>query len=163
MNPTIRRVVTGHDARGRSAKLIDEKVAIAPIAPGGARVATIWSSDVIPVDNSIDREGSTSIMNIGEKSGSVLHVVDFPPGYSFPFHRTVSMDYGVVLQGVIHLQLEEGEVVEMTPGDVFVQRGTNHSWHNRSEKWVRMLISLLPAKPMMVGGKKVEGTFILPE
>jgi hypothetical protein len=42
------------------------------------------------------------------------------------------------------------------PGDVVVQRGTLHSWENRSSEWVRWIVVLLGADPTMVevqGGK----------
>ena len=45
-------------------------------------------------------------------------------------HTTRTIDYGIVLSGELDLELDEGEV-RLTAGDVVVQRGTRHAWHNR--------------------------------
>lgn len=71
-------------------------------------------------------------------------------------HRTVSLDYGVVLEGEIELVLDSGESRIMKRGDVSVQRGTNHLWKNRSQtEWGRMLYVLQEAKPIEINGKRL--------
>lgn len=88
--------------------------------------------------------------------GSVLRIVDLRPGGESPMHRTVSLDYGVVLEGEIELVLDSGETRVMRRGDVSIQRGTNHLWRNRSAtEWGRMLYVLQEARPLEVGGKKL--------
>ena len=57
-------------------------------------------------------------------------------------HRTESVDYGVVISGEMTLVLDVGETL-LSPGDVVVQRGTNHAWANRSGKPCRMLFVLV--------------------
>lgn len=57
-------------------------------------------------------------------------------------HRTESVDYGVVLHGALTLVLDDSEV-ELHPGDIVVQRGTNHAWANRSGAPCRMLFVLV--------------------
>ena len=57
-------------------------------------------------------------------------------------HRTRTVDYGIVLAGEIYLVLDEGETL-LKPGDVVVQRGTNHAWSNRSDKPCRMAFVLI--------------------
>jgi mannose-6-phosphate isomerase-like protein (cupin superfamily) len=46
-------------------------------------------------------------------------------------HRTATMDYDIVLEGIIGLELDNGAEVALKPGDVVVQNGTPHRWHNR--------------------------------
>src|SRR5450755_4360941 len=41
--------------------------------------------------------------------GTALRVVDLGPGTSSPMHRTVSLDYIVVLEGEVELELDSGE------------------------------------------------------
>jgi mannose-6-phosphate isomerase-like protein (cupin superfamily) len=53
-------------------------------------------------------------------------------------HRTEAVDYGVVIDGELTLVLDDEEV-QLRPGSVVVQRGTNHAWANRSGKPCRML------------------------
>lgn len=62
--------------------------------------------------------------------GTVWRTVDFPPGYTSPIHRTLSLDFGVVLEGEIELLLDSGETRLLKRGDVAVQRGTNHAWED---------------------------------
>ena len=57
-------------------------------------------------------------------------------------HRTESVDYGVVIAGECTLVLDEGEV-QLRPGSVVIQRGTNHAWANRSGQVCRMLFVLV--------------------
>lgn len=69
-------------------------------------------------------------------------------------HRTVSLDYGIVLEGDVELILDSGETRPMKRGDVAVQRGTNHAWRNMSsDKWSRMIYILQPSQPLEIGGQ----------
>jgi quinol monooxygenase YgiN len=43
------------------------------------------------------------------------------------FHRTSSVDFMILLEGQLKLLLEEGEI-DLEPGDIVVQRATNHAW-----------------------------------
>ncbi len=45
-------------------------------------------------------------------------------------HTTPTVDYGVVLEGEIVLDLDAGETTLLRPGDVVVQNGTRHAWRN---------------------------------
>lgn len=57
-------------------------------------------------------------------------------------HRTESVDYGIVIEGELTLVLDDSEV-ELKPGSVVIQRGTNHAWANRSGKPCRILFILV--------------------
>ena len=61
-------------------------------------------------------------------------------------HRTKSVDYGIVISGEIYLVLDDREVL-MRPGDVCIQRGTNHAWSNRSETNCIMAFVLIDGDP----------------
>ena len=70
-------------------------------------------------------------------------------------HRTVSLDYGVVLIGEIELILDSGETRLMKAGDICIQRGTMHAWRNTSAtEWARMMYVLQPSLPIEIGGQK---------
>jgi mannose-6-phosphate isomerase-like protein (cupin superfamily) len=63
-----------------------------------------------------------------------------------PFmHRTQTIDYGIVLEGELTLIMDKGETV-VRPGDVVVQRGTNHAWANRSGNNCRIAFILIDGK-----------------
>lgn len=57
-------------------------------------------------------------------------------------HRTETIDYAIVLEGELHLILDDSEVL-LKAGDVTVQVGTNHAWSNRSEKPCRIAFILI--------------------
>jgi mannose-6-phosphate isomerase-like protein (cupin superfamily) len=60
-------------------------------------------------------------------------------------HRTETVDYGVVIEGEVTLVLDDSEV-QLKPGSVVVQRGTNHAWANRSGRPCRMLFVLVDGR-----------------
>lgn len=60
-------------------------------------------------------------------------------------HRTETVDYGVVIDGELTLVLDN-EDVQLGPGSVVVQRGTNHAWANRSGRPCRMLFVLVDGR-----------------
>jgi mannose-6-phosphate isomerase-like protein (cupin superfamily) len=63
-----------------------------------------------------------------------------------PFmHRTQTIDYGIVLEGELTLIMDKGETV-VRPGDVVIQRGTNHAWANRSRNNCRIAFILIDGK-----------------
>jgi quercetin dioxygenase-like cupin family protein len=73
-------------------------------------------------------------------------------------HRTNSVDYGIVLDGELDMELDGGEVVHLRRGDVVVQRGTNHAWINNSSQPCRMAWILIDATPVKVGDQALQPT-----
>lgn len=62
------------------------------------------------------------------------------------FHRTDSIDYGVVLEGEITLQLDDGRESLLRQGDVVVQMGTRHAWRNTGNSPARLLFVMVGAQ-----------------
>jgi len=151
----IRRVVTGHDAQGRSTVLIDEQVKNQHAPRPSAIFSVIWSSEGFPVDNdsSDDRAGVT--VPTALDNGTVFRVVSFGPGVAPRNHRTSSLDYGVVMSGEIEMVLDTGSV-HLKPGDVLVQRGTIHDWINNGSEPCVIAFTLVGAKPVSAGGKTLD-------
>ncbi len=77
--------------------------------------------------------------------GSIIRVVEMRAGHRSPMHRTSTIDYGIVLEGEVFLVMEDSETV-LHPGDIVIQRGTNHAWDNRSDRPARMVFILLAAE-----------------
>jgi quercetin dioxygenase-like cupin family protein len=50
------------------------------------------------------------------------------------FHASQSIDYVIILKGELYLELESGPEVLLRAGDVVIQNGTWHAWHNRSDE-----------------------------
>ena len=49
-------------------------------------------------------------------------------------HRTQSVDFGIVLDGEIWLELDGGEQRQLTRGDTVVQLAGRHAWRNKSDQ-----------------------------
>lgn len=78
------------------------------------------------------------------------------PGNASPLHRTVSLDYAVIIFGEVELSLDSGEKRTMGPGEAVVQRATAHAWRNTSEtEWARMLFCMIPSEKVVVGGREL--------
>ena len=75
---------------------------------------------------------------IGDASASTVKATSPHP----LMHRTESVDYGIVIEGELTLVLDDTEV-QLRPGSVVIQRGTNHAWANRSGRPCRMLFVLV--------------------
>ncbi len=108
--------------------------------------------------------------------GTSLHFVTFPPSLVFAdpsfdgeaarsealirlrgladdfekedpaMHKTNTVDYAVVYEGEIWLELDDGKTVHLKKGDVVVQHGTRHAWRNRDTAPVTMLFFLNGAR-----------------
>lgn len=61
-------------------------------------------------------------------------------------HTTDSVDYGVLIEGEMHLELDDGATKKLAPRDVVIQNGTRHAWRNKSDKPATMLFMLVGAK-----------------
>jgi mannose-6-phosphate isomerase-like protein (cupin superfamily) len=46
-------------------------------------------------------------------------------------HATDTVDYDIIMSGQITMELEDGCEVTLGPGDILIQTGTRHAWHNR--------------------------------
>ena len=60
-------------------------------------------------------------------------------------HTTPTVDYGVVLDGEVWLELDDGKTVHLKEHDVVVQNGTRHAWRNKGTKPVTMAFVLIGA------------------
>ena len=148
----IRRVVTGHDDKGKAMVAIDEVSRDVVSFRPGATVANIWSTAGFPVDNNGLRDTAKEITATTRAGGTVFRVIEFAPGVAPRNHRTDSIDYAVVLAGEIDMTLDD-QVVTLRAGDVLVQRGTIHNWINRSDVPCVIAFVLIDAKPVEHDGK----------
>jgi mannose-6-phosphate isomerase-like protein (cupin superfamily) len=152
MSLKIRRVVTGHDAKGRAVVKIDEVSRKIAANRPGASSTVVWTTAGFPVDNSDDFDGAQRDVHTSEADGTVFRVVQFEPGVSPRLHRTDSVDYAVVISGEIFMALDESEV-HLKAGDVLVQRGTIHNWVNRGKEPCVIAFVLIGARPVVAGGR----------
>lgn len=171
----IRRVVTGHDADGKAVIIFDGAAPNVRIRDNGGGSSALWRTTSTPADNTGSDDAVVGqIPLVPPEGGSVFRIVEFAPegaaeadeaagslaralGAHVPeggalrhpgSHRTDSIDYAVVISGEIDMWLDdEADDVHLGPGDIVVQRGTNHAWVNRGTEPCVMAFVLIDAKP----------------
>ena len=148
----LRRVVTGHDANGRTVVTIDEVSKNITSSRPRQTACVVWTTESFPVNNTGDADQGLRKVGTTLSNGTVFRVVEFGPGVAPRNHRTDSIDYAVVLSGEIDMELDDS-VVHLNAGDVLVQRGTIHNWVNRSTKPCAIAFVLIDAKPVEVDGR----------
>src|SRR3954468_12837107 len=139
-----RRIVTGHDASGRSVVLSDVP-SPKTIDVGTAAFHEIWVTDRVPAAIPATEPEPTDrpVRTPPPADGVLIRFTEMVPGAESPMHRTESVDVGVVLEGETWLLLDDGSETRVGPGDAVVQRGTMHAWANRSGRPVRMVFVLI--------------------
>ena len=171
----IRRIVTGHNAKGRSVILSDGPSPHVLTIPGQANfgLTNLWITDRVPADNTGAHDAAAvPVVLEPPPGGSIFRVVEFPPdntlagfdrkaafesmgaGHAMDedasrhpgMHKTATVDYAIVLSGEIWALMDEGETL-LRAGDVLVQRGTNHAWSNRSNVPCLVAFILISARP----------------
>jgi quercetin dioxygenase-like cupin family protein len=153
MSLQIRRVVTGHDAKGRARVEADEIAKNVISNRPGASSCVIWSTKGFPVYNDEFNDPTTGSFKTTVEGGTVFRIVHYGPGVTPRNHRTDSIDYAVVISGEIEMELDDGVVAKLKAGDVLVQRGTIHNWINRGTEACVIAFVLISAKPVTVAGK----------
>ncbi|GAB3114343.1 cupin domain-containing protein [Aestuariicella hydrocarbonica] len=152
--PSVRRIVTGHNAQGKAVFINDAAFETQLIPSGDAEFTLLWTAPDLPVDNNDPVDGREREAGLTLNGGSVMRVVDMLPGESSPMHRTNSLDYGIVLSGELELELDDGEKTLLHAGDIVVQRGTMHLWRNPSAtERCRIVFILTEATAVEVDGK----------
>jgi len=171
-----RRIVTGHDERGRSVVLWDGEspFSFSLEKAGGLQLTELWETRSSPADNHGTNEAADHERRIEPiNGGTVFRIIEYPPDHErlktlapeeffsgmgaqaadsasrrHPgMHKTRTIDYCVVLRGQIWAVLDESEVL-LRAGDCLVQRGTNHAWSNRSNEPCVIAFVLVAAKPL---------------
>lgn len=78
---------------------------------------------------------------------------DFAPDFAERFepdspgkHTTDSIDYDIVLDGEIWLELDD-ETKHLRTGDIVIQGGTRHAWRNNGDRPATMCFVLIGVKP----------------
>ncbi|KAI1660855.1 hypothetical protein F4813DRAFT_266251 [Daldinia decipiens] len=165
--PGLRQIVrhiTGNNANGESRFLSSDHGEHYRFMVEHQAVANIiYSTRETPVD----LNANADIIKAHEQeppfhypNGSIVRMIDFGPGVESPFHRALTIDYGIVLEGVFELTLDSGEKRILRQSDICVQRATAHKWKNITGNGTlpgRMLWVLLDTKEVTIDGKKISG------
>ena len=171
--PTIRRIVTGDDAKGNS-RIVEDAPASAvrnvPARPG-YRAVNVWRTEQTPAKiNAVDTIHNHQGI-LPPRNGTILRIIDFPPEPrdEGELRRQLDSTFGGIYRDAAHDRrpgkhpgmhrtetvdyaiVLEGEIwavldereTLMRAGDVLIQRGTNHAWANRSDRTARIAFVLI--------------------
>ncbi len=173
----VRRVVTGHDAAGRSVVMSDDALEGPENKDWpGLGMTILWTSSRTPADNNGPAQSDRRVAFPGP-NGTSFEISQIPPESELAampeerrtrvlsvarrmkgtlesdrtreprMHATQSVDYLVVLSGELTLLLDEGEVT-LKPFDTVIQRGTNHAWINRGSEPALLVSVVVGAEPL---------------
>lgn len=171
----VRRVVTGHDASGKSIFVSDETVTpVEPMMLPGFQTYYLWGGDKTPQfpdDGSMpewhtyfppiggfrfsmftvppqttaapaDLDVEAAVADAEAKLPGLMRYLDpSDPG----MHTTDTIDFEVVLEGTVVLELDDGAEVTLQPGDAVVQNGTRHRWKNPGDTPARLALFICGA------------------
>jgi mannose-6-phosphate isomerase-like protein (cupin superfamily) len=175
-NPSVRRVVTGTDSRGRSHVLMDGN----PTHVFGGFLTQVWVTDRVPTSNTGTNDNADRPQRLEPPPGGtqLVFFVLAPQSASASvapaemeknvagmfealggsharvdmsrnvgMHKTKTVDYVILLSGEVDLLLDDGEV-HLKPSDIVIQRGTNHAWVNTGTETALLAGVLIDAEPL---------------
>ena len=133
--------------------------AAAPTVPWDGRNVAAENRSILP------EHGGTRVMLVTYPPDSVMATPAFDPkaasaeylvrlpGLAELFepdnpgtHTTDTVDYVIIVDGEIWLELDDGKVGPLRRGDVVVQNGTRHAWRNRGDKPAILVFVFVGAK-----------------
>ncbi len=170
-----RRIVTGHNAQGKSVIVIDGPPGNLIERDAGG-LAEIWNTDGGAVDSrdAVDRAGgrvqlspptggsrfrwfqiapndpALSMEELESRTARAFEAIgaahERPDTTIDPrMHQTPTVDYIILLSGRVTLLLDDDEC-ELQPFDVVVQRGTNHAWINKGNEPALLIAVLIDSE-----------------
>jgi hypothetical protein len=129
------------DGAEREPARVDAELPRSALPPSGGSLVQIAT---FPPEN--ERGGVTDPQAVAAEYAARL------PGLADTFERdgsrmhvTETIDYALVLEGTIWLELDGGEAAQLYAGDVVVQQGTRHRWRNRGEQSATIAFFMLAA------------------
>jgi mannose-6-phosphate isomerase-like protein (cupin superfamily) len=174
----IRRIVTGHNAQGKSLIVSDgpspHVLSLLDDPPLG--LTDLWVTTGSPADNAGYADGAArpAITLEPPPGGTIFRVVEFPPDQATAgkldrkklfeaMQASEAMDHDGARHPGMHKTASvdyavvlSGEIYAMMDegetlmkaGDCLVQRGTNHAWSNRSQEPCLVAFVLVSANPI---------------
>ncbi|KAE9365534.1 hypothetical protein N431DRAFT_430998 [Stipitochalara longipes BDJ] len=134
-----------------------------PIGPTN-QLTYVYSSPAsfsIAKNTDLEHHNKTTSGSFPAAGASACVIVDVgpnPEGTDGPMHRTMSLDYCVVLEGELELSLYSGKEKEVErrvvkKGEVVVQRACMHAWKNLSKtENARMICVSVGSEGAVEGG-----------
>lgn len=173
-----RRVVTGHNAEGKSIFIADAPTPhVFQRSTGSAIVMELWETRATPADNRGNGDAIARGFRLPPpKNGSVFRIIEYPPdkerlkslaaelagpddgsgrvaaadtrGARHPGFHKTSSVDYAIVLSGEIYALMDEGEVLLKAGDVLIQRGTNHAWSNRTDEPCTVAFVLIDADPV---------------
>lgn len=154
-NSNPRVVVTTHDAAGTAIFASDSEVPLFhPMGPTGSSFAVFDVRSAVPVNNVEPAQHYPDTIPRCPPDGVIFCISNIAPNFTVPMHRTLSLDYAIVLSGEIVIKLDSGEEKTVKAGEFIVQGGVNHQWINKTGEMCRIGVVMVSAEKI----KLADGT-----
>jgi hypothetical protein len=168
-----RRIVTGHKGGKAAVLNDTVLFPYAFQSIPGFEQTYVWATDGAGEADPMQIDAKMPKSALPAPGGSLVQIVTFPPqsrrsenaadpaaiareyrtrlpGLADTFehdgsgmHVTPTIDYALLLDGELSLELDDGETVHLTAGDFIVQQGTRHGWRNTSERSATIMFFML--------------------
>ncbi len=171
----VRRMVTGHNEQGEAVFVDDGYVEPTTVALSTTQYHELWRADstpqfpdggengpkttflpalcgyrfflltIPPGDGHANLEGvdvEAGLRELQEKLPGVLETNEFD---NPRMHTTDTVDMEIMLSGEVVLELDNGVERTLRAGDVNIQNGTRHRWHNRGTEPATMAVVMVGA------------------
>src|SRR5947207_14714455 len=104
----VRRVITGHDSKGKAIVKIDEVAKHLVTGRPGATACNIWTTESFPVNNdgaddAGQRKAGTTLPN-----ATIFRMIEVAPAGAARHHRTDALDSIRAIHRGIHLHPDRG-------------------------------------------------------
>ena len=171
-----RRVVTGHRDGKSVVLSDQRREPYKFRTVAGFEHTYMWSTngDLESDPDKVEKELPKSALP--SANGSLLHIVTFPPSkytasstsdpsqvaqefltrlpgladtfepHGSQMHTTQTVDYAILLDGELWLELDDGKTVHLSAGDIVVQQATRHGWRNKGEHSATIAFVMLGAQ-----------------
>ena len=171
----MRRIVTGHNEKGKSMITLDGPPARS-IGEDVGGLFELWNTDGEDINSTDNLDRADQDIILSPPSGGTkfryFQINPIPEGIpenvmqdmaaeafekigaahhridtsKHPaMHKTETIDYIILLKGDVTLILDEEEI-DLEPFDVVVQRGTNHAWVNNGMEPALLIAVLIDSK-----------------
>lgn len=171
----VRRVVTATNEAGQSYFMVDGPAGNVSRQPGrGLVFHELWVTGGPLANNEGSLDSAAGpVEHHPPVGGSRVRIVEFMPDSQqnaalanddfaaigalttlvgdqndVSMHRNETVDYNIIIRGEIFAKTDLGELL-LKPGDVLIQRGTSHTWHNRSNEpcvFASVMVSAAPLR-----------------
>ncbi len=159
----FRRVITGHNEKGKAVVVKDDEVEeISAALLPGRKFYQLWGTDellkhpisgempeglswfpqphgqrffiwVVPPKGEEPVKPEATEQNIEEVNQKLPGIFSFFEKDDPGMHTTPTVDMSYIISGEIVLELDDGKEMTLKEGDTIVQNGTRHRWFNRGE------------------------------